>query len=512
MLWQELTKIALMGTERSQLSESIKTALQAKGIRLGNDEARMIMEGASYYAMMHKSGMQAKVWDRPIPTPAPKELPENACSPEAIQCLHQIIDGAFPGALNEFIHLLQKHGRHLPAELLPNLLDQCRQSPSLWEKLRDCLGARGAWLVQQNPEWLFLQQSPDPEIWETGTKDQRMALLKSLRLSQPEEGLALLEASWETESLQSRIAFLKIMETGLSSKDESFLEKCLDDRRKEVRQLAASILVKIASAALLERMYQRTIALFVVSGKKKIKLEVNLPEELSPEMIRDGIDPRNQWYQGGVKASRLGQMLAVIPPLRWEKYFDKSREEVLAIFLKSNWSELFFTAISMAAALHQDSAWMEAILRIWFVQHHQADWQNLDLQMMTSAIPAEVFNKMAIEGLEKDATLVENSAPVSILLKELDHPWEDRLSILFFGNLKAWLKNNPGQYWNAWHFWNILEKAAYQINPFLLPTLQRAFDKDAIWYQAGEEIDKFTRVLKFRLKMAKGLGAKMEGA
>lgn len=506
MLWQELVKIALMGTERAQLSDEVKEALAPKGVLPGNDEARMVLEGAAYFAMMHKSGAEPPLWAGSIPPPAPAELPENSCSPEAVQCLHRILDDTYPLALDEFIHLLKVNDKHLPSELLPDLLDQSRQSPELWEKLRGCLGDKGRWLLQQNPDWQFLLPQPDPSLWDTGNRDQRKALLKNLRLRQPAEARALLESTWSTEEVNSRIAFLKILDTGLSEADEAFLEICLDDRRKEVRQLAVSLLIKIPGSALVDRQYQRTIALFQEKKKgKKIKLEINLPEDLTKEMIRDGIDPRNQWYQGGVKASRLGQMVAAIAPARWEKHFKRSPEEVLDIFLHSNWDQLLFTATSMATALHRDENWMAAILRFWIAHHHHPDWQNIDLQHLIPAIPAELFNQIAIEGLQKEPNLLENSAPIGILLKELFHPWEDQLTILFFKTVKLWLQTNPGQYWSAWHFWNILENAAYLINPLLYPALQKAFDKDPVWYQASEEIDKFMHLLRFRLKMTEGL-------
>lgn len=506
MFWQELVKIALMGTERAQLSDATKEALMAKGIAPGEDEARIIMEGASYYAMMQKSGFTPKDWIGSIPEPAPQDRAENSCNPIAVDCLQQILGESYSLAIHEFIRLLEQNNKHLPSELLPGLLDQCRQSPDFWKKLQPCIGEKGRWLIQQNPAWRLLLPNNDPTIWETGSREQRRAFLINLRNNDPEEALALINASWDKEDFKSKVEILTILTHKLSIKEEVFLEQALEDRRKEVRLLAAKLLSWIPDSALVERMYQRVTQLFNESKKGgKINLTISLPESLSDDMIRDGINPQNQWYQGGVKASRLGQMIACIPPSIWEKHFKKSPMEILAIFLDSNWGQLAFTALSMATTFHKDEKWMESILLLSLENYQNPDWQNIDIQHMMLEVPVDLFNKFALKGLTENPDSVDNSAPTGILLKELFHPWDDSLTIAFFKTLKNWLKNNPGQYWSAWHFWNILEKAAYLINPALYPTLRKAFDNDPIWHQATEEIDKFLDVLQFRIKMNKAL-------
>ncbi|MEL6636581.1 MAG: DUF5691 domain-containing protein [Bacteroidota bacterium] len=508
MLWQELIKVALMGTERSQLSPPTKEELRRLGIDPALPPPRLVLEGAAYLATMHKGGIRAREWTRPLPEAAPPNDPQRDCSPRAIQVLEQILNDSFPDALGEFVQLLHQHQRQLPAEMLPDLFDQARRNAELWGKLRDCIGTRGHWLLQQNPDWASLRRQPDEALWEYGTRPQRLALLRHWREERPDYGRERVMENWDTEDSKTRIGLIAHFATGLGPADETFLENALDDRRKEVRQKAASLLLQIPASALVQRMQERAVALLDLSHQNgAIDIELQLPDELGPAILRDGIDPKLRSYPGGVKASRLGQILAAIPPRFWEQHFERDAEEVLSIFTDSNWPELTFSALTQATIRHRTPQWMEALVDFWFRHHFESPWQNIELEDLMPQLPRPLFNQLALRGLSLDQALASSNGPVSTLLQHGQQIWEDELTYAFFRKIKEWFQDHPGQYWSTWHFWNILSKAAYLIRPQLWPTLQKAFDQDRVWYEAGAEIDKFMTVLRFRDQMQKSLSS-----
>lgn len=103
----------------------------------------------------------------------------------------------------------------------------------------------------------------------------------------------MLESSWPSEAPDDRIAFVAELEHGLAPTDEPFLEKALEDRRKEVRQRALDLLLRLSESALIKRMWQRVAPLIrrekssMLSLKKllsKPALEFELPDNCDDPM------------------------------------------------------------------------------------------------------------------------------------------------------------------------------------------------------------------------------------
>src|SRR5690348_15856749 len=89
--------------------------------------------------------------------------------------------------------------------------------------------------------------------------------------------------------------FVAMLAFGLSLADEPFLERALDDRRKEVRQQAAGLLVRLPSSALAARMLDRARDLITLGTSTILhrpRIDVTPPDEADVAMIRDGVNPK----------------------------------------------------------------------------------------------------------------------------------------------------------------------------------------------------------------------------
>ena len=65
MIWKQLEKIALLGTERSTLTPAMQEALIDKGINTDQEITKTVLEAVAYYAPLQKAGWQPKVWKAP---------------------------------------------------------------------------------------------------------------------------------------------------------------------------------------------------------------------------------------------------------------------------------------------------------------------------------------------------------------------------------------------------------------------------------------------------------------
>src|SRR5690606_35435303 len=101
--------------------------------------------------------------------------------------------------------------------------EHSRKESALRELAVAAGGQRANWLALHNPRWSFAVQE-EPELWETGTRDQRLALLRTLRATAPDEARAKVEAVWKQEPADIRAAFVAQLAVNLSGDDIPFLE------------------------------------------------------------------------------------------------------------------------------------------------------------------------------------------------------------------------------------------------------------------------------------------------
>src|SRR6185369_3042992 len=142
----------------------------------------------------------------------------------------------------------------------------------------DVIGQRGEWLAAQNPDWYYAIQKDDKDVWETGSREERLLLLEHLRTTDPTKARELLATTWPQESAKDRVAFLEKFTTGVNSSDEPFLNEALHDRSVEVRRAARTLLASLPNSDFSRRL--KDLANQILSFKKpligKARIEVTL--------------------------------------------------------------------------------------------------------------------------------------------------------------------------------------------------------------------------------------------
>ncbi|MEM8907634.1 MAG: DUF5691 domain-containing protein [Bacteroidota bacterium] len=387
---------------------------------------------------------------------------------------------------------------------MPELLEQAQQSPTTWKQLRPCIGKRGEWLIRQNPNWEHLIEEVDPELWRFGRKADRLRLLQHLRQSNPTQGRELLESTWKKEGLRLKKQFLEQLEIGLTATDEAFLEQCLDEGKKELRYIAAKLLVKVENSAYQQRLLKRlkTVLTFQAEANTS-ELLIELPDQLEEEMIRDGIDPSIRWYPGGLKASRLGQMVALLPPAQWQDLSSKTAKATFDLFLANEYAAVLLQGLVESLTLHQNEEWMTLILEHWMAHFDEKIWQKISLQPLLEVLPNALFNRLTLAGLQSIVGLPEEQTPVDQLLKLSGQQWSDALTQQFIQQLHQWMNSAEASSWGGWNIRQILKQAAYQVNPQLKEILSENWPVETtVWSGWEKEVGQFLQTLYFRQQMA----------
>lgn len=387
---QQLLKIgtARAGRAPSTLAPSLDGLLP--GSDVGAPQADLWL-GLAALDLWERSGFVPADADAHCATaPAPAEH-LRPCPPKAEAALALLLHGAHPSALlKQWLRQLQTHGGRLPERFLPKLLEMATHQVALRPALLPVLGERGRWLTTYQPDWAWAGTARDPDIWDTGSLEQRVGALRAWRVRDPDAARERLTAAWKSEPPEHRAAFLPQLAVGLGLPDEPFLEAALDDRRKEVRVAAQRLLASLPGSQLSQRMRARVLPLLQLERPllRAQRLQAALPAELDAAMQRDGVGATP--HRGlGEKSGWVVDMLAAIEPRFWSVHFKQAPQACLALALHGESAGVLVRGWALAAVRHgeRDSearAWLHDLVRWWIGAEPAA----------RDTVPAELFEAL----------------------------------------------------------------------------------------------------------------------
>jgi hypothetical protein len=395
--WTEHVTAALLGTQRRQapaLPEAPAPVSDGSG-----DPAGRLLDQAAVLTAARRAGFRALRAEPIAPAPA-ETLP--AVGPEAARRLRQILSGQQIRMLPEWLDAAARSGYRVPARLLPDLLEKGRGDRTLRPRIAAAAGRRGLWLALQNPDWAYLTTevaiTPEPgtgrveppadgdgtrgpDVWETGTRGQRVTRLSGLRAEDPERARTALRETWAKEPAADRVAFLATFETGLSGSDEEFLEQALDDRAKDVRAVAADLLARLPGSAYGERMAERARTCLrperrTVRLRTQTWVIVEPPQGHDEGMRRDGVPfhPAGSFVPDsrsgapvGTRAAWLREIIARTPLTTWTTLFGPhgpaSPMEVVCLPIADDFAPDVHLGWARAAVRQRDARWAQALLK-----------------------------------------------------------------------------------------------------------------------------------------------------
>ena len=353
--WGQLRAAALVGTARRDVPP-----LPALGFasRDGATREELLLDAAALGDAVRRAGRVADPAPEPD-DPAPAE--RLAVAPSgAVQILELLVTqgpvgGASRGVLAvHWFDTAAAAGRVVPPRLLPQVLDLATTS-AVRRAARAVVGERGRWLAARNPDWSW--------VTDEGRAEQaadRVSAIAALRDADADAGRALVEQTWATDGAQQRAAAVAAMIVGLGDADEPFLERCLDDRARSVREEACRLLDRLPGSARAARMADRLRPLLTTHGTLRKHLEVELPDDPDAAAVRDGlVDPgpgvskRTRWLQ---------QIVAGAPLEVWTQVTRTEPARILSM-LRPDDALIVTGSLTSAAAGRHDLTWARALMR-----------------------------------------------------------------------------------------------------------------------------------------------------
>lgn len=397
----------------------------------------------------------------------------------------------------EWLEQCAAKNQRVAHRLLPALLDYGAASRAPRRLIGDVAGARGAWLMRLNPRWQFtLAAEEDPrQIWSTGGREARAAALRRLRQCEPGGARDLLQSTWKQDAADDRAEFLGALVTNLGADDEPFLEAALDDRGKQVKAVAADLLCRLPTSALVARMIDRARPLLTFTaalpGKllrkgTAARLNVALPADaFDPAWARDGVAEKPD-EKVGRRQSWLGQFLAAIPPTYWSDLWGVSAADCIAA-ANDEFMTIVLTAWNRAAARHPDPQWISALL----LAAAREGRGPLTLELL-NLLPQEVQRKVMAEVLDARSVTFERLQEfLRLVTAKLDRNAAQAL----LRTIEAHIESHQGSY--SPYISHVLSETALRLPPSLYDELQERWSGDE-WEFNRKAFDEFFQTLFIR--------------
>lgn len=503
--WENVVKAALIGTERHPAPPPDAPAAVGRllaRIETAQKESALLCY-AGVLAVCQRAGFVPGQGAGAPPTASNEDLfPE--CSYAAADRLGRILGGEHRIVLCEWLGAVAGAGRRAPRRFLPDLLEAGRIADDVRPFIQSVLGERGRWLAAQNPQWQW-GGAGDESVWETGSRDARIALLRSVRSSAPGRAREMLGSTWTQEPPDERVAFVAALEIGLSPADEPFLESVLDDRRKDVRRAAADLLARLPDSALVARMRQRLQPLLSVKASRNSAIiEVSEVAQLDKSMERDGIDSAAP-AGFGQRAWWLRQMIGVVPPRLWTVGM-LTPAMLVAAARDNDWSAAVQEGWTQAAVRHGDPRWAAPLLSEWISKlaiDHAVRLTPLISGLVGLLAPTE--REQVLLSMLSALRGPIHHTPLMILLRASRHPWSEVFSAALVEALKTQLiRYSEG---NDYNLRLIVPELGRWMAPAVAPQLVGGWPQQAAaWPHWQATIDQLLSILQFRYEMLQEIG------
>jgi len=495
--WNSLVKIALLGTGNSFAPPVVPEPLQDKLNLIPHDNGAALFSTAALIGIAQIAGTvpnKLDEADQASPAESMKMISE-----EAVAFLKRILGGEHEQVLPEFLSLTASHKRIVPPETLPALLGLGKHK--LRKLVLPVIGERGKWLAGQNPSWSYaLGREDADEVWETGTRLERVELLERLRERDPKHAIELIQSTWEQDPYEERAVFVVALSNGLSIDDEPFLESCLDDSRKEVREAALNLLIRLPRSKHAKRTSARLEPFLEYKSHfiGKDSLHINLPEQVDAAAKRDGISGATLHKKLGKQANLLAQMISLTPPSLWNEKWEQTPERILQAALKSEWKDALILGWSLATERSEDSDWAAAIAEVAVRQTDGLEIVGeVDMRGLIRLIPMEKLEALAKVSIVNTIKDLNDTHPMLVLLEAYDAQWSESLA----RTVMTSMQRQAGK--NHWRLMRALPSFGLRVPVSLAETFIKDWPEDLKGWETW--IDQFCAVLRFRRDMTDAL-------
>ena len=490
MSWPSVLQTLLIGVDRRKLPEETAAGL---GLAATDDPVRTALEALASAALLQKAGLapaSAGGLER-FEQQAADESALAVLQDAAVRDLQRMLSGSYSEGLPEFLSLLQDRGYRLPPELLPDLLDQCLKEPALAAQLAPMLGKRGLWLAQQNERWRHLAADVSAIDWFTASFEERLQLLEATRSRNPLLTIAWLEKTWPEEKAEHKVHFIHLLNFRLSEMDTDLLERAFQDKSREVRLAALSLLVFLSEnatrTALCAFFKEKLAGAFPAHTREKY-LQSTLPD-LSDAELKPWFDLLSKKEKSDWRNGLFQLFVRFVPPADLLSVTGNSPAEIIQALDGGNQTNLA-EALLENLLRHDSEFWVGAVWQHYCKQFRHPLWQKTAMQNFMNRHAESLMQHLA----KKNMSLDYDNQFILRVLENHRRSWSKSL----FNNLLQQYRSAVNGNMPGWHYSLVLQIAAWHCH---LPDGLAFLNASEPGVYQPKEWSAFQQVLQFRKQM-----------
>jgi hypothetical protein len=344
--WQELVKMALLGTEKMPLQPTIlpQNIQNLLANTDASDKESHFLKAAALTLTYQKAGQMPDKTPLPDIAPAADETQPFAPLPY-LTVLKKLLDETahkYPQLYFLLFEKIKQRGYVLPHDKLCSVLTLLEHSSFKTHKtlINNIIGVRGNWLQQFNPNWQIATPKDKDIIWQEGTSAERRAMLFEMRQHDPHKVFTLIQETWASENARERKEFLKILAQNTQAEESDFIQTIYDDLmdakgavktiNQDIKELAAVLLLNNATSNLYKSTVER-LKKYVSVKKTLLGLQSKTVFTL-PEVEDDFFNTHVMKMDFGVSNTPstnellteywFSYFLQNLHPLAWETFFN----------------------------------------------------------------------------------------------------------------------------------------------------------------------------------------------
>jgi hypothetical protein len=443
-------------------------------------------------------------------------------SPQATQKLRELLANEQQIWVIEWLRHANTNHQRLSNQVLVGVLQYASTRAEVKTQITaGLLGSRGQWLAQCNPAWNALGKhsisvSSNVEVFELGTISERVAWLEAERQRDPDAARERLQQGWAKESGDDRVKLIETLSIQLGPNDEAFLERCLDDRKQDVRKAAIDFLRKLPDSQFVARHVRRasqyiqftsstgqhfaaytdTVTTLsslldqatVTDPKKTGEIHITLPEQYDKTWERDGISGKPTEKTIGQKTFWLRQMLEFVPAMFWPQYWGINPSVFLQLVLKHDFSESLIQGMLESLNHVIDDRLMKLLFDGHFIVYITNNpYSRHCLRQFFTGLPSDMQEHILLQlfvAPQKTLDKLEDSDIMRQLTWNISATWSEAFSFGVFGYITKKLTSQNSSQGN-WKY--NLHQFVTELHPAVLPVFSeylRGFvDTDGEYFQ-----------------------------
>ncbi|MTB51605.1 DUF5691 domain-containing protein [Lewinella sp. W8] len=468
--FEELRRVLTLGTQRHSLPDDIAQWVEAQQlVEATADPGERLMAAWAVLERTRRAAGQIPGY-APVPTAPDEEL--SPPPPTLARGLKLILDGVYPGLIDEAINLLREKNWLFPPLLLPGLLELAAKQSGpnhlpfahydrAVQRFLAVGGNRATWLAALHPEWSALLPKKNPaSSWSkaAGPRERAHALWHWRKVA-PGAAREALAAYWKKQSPKSQEILLMGMQAGLSDQDHPWLREALVPKRRGVRRTLARLLLLSGEADVQNDFRALAAGLLTTNGNWR-----NLTTDPRVQAILER-------YGGADKKVPSPLFwLATVPVTDWEALSGRPVGTLLREISAEHLGEVIAQQVDAPTGAGKEALLREVVTR------PSPKIISPEATMLADQLDRQAYLKLVHEVLGQVPEALREDRPLRHLLMSSRHRWSDRVSRAVIHEITLPLRSRAMGYEQQKLLAQDWRATATRLDPAIMPWLRSQLD------------------------------------